>query len=167
MQGAMSKYNVNFKRLALLLLPTFLRRPLVASMLFVFTSHLRAIYVGLTRFRESTTYRLCHNGQVCHLRAVLNDEFDPAARRIEIADNPHSNTGVVVYQREVGLPITIYNREGQRPLIVNRRGYGGVSSYDFVVMIPEFLRSGIDIAHLRALVDKYKLASKRFTINYI
>ena len=58
-------------------------------------------------------------------------------------------------------------RGAERFLILNRRGVGGVSGYDFWVNIPLALRDKLDITQLRAVVDAYKLASKRFSINYI
>ena len=42
-----------------------------------------------------------------------------------------------------------------------------VSGYDFWVNIPLALYDKLDITQVRAVVDAYKLASKRFSINYI
>ena len=82
----MSKYDVKFKRLALLLLPTFLRRPLIAAVAYASGIPVQYLYVRFIRWKQDTDYRLNNNGQVCYLRAVLNDMFDPGLRRITISD---------------------------------------------------------------------------------
>lgn len=73
----MSKYEVNIKRFALLLLPTFWRKPLLATLAYAMVSPLGYLHTRFVLFRRDTVYRLTHNGQVCYLRAVLNDQFDP------------------------------------------------------------------------------------------
>lgn len=52
-------------------------------------------------------------------------------------------------------------------VVLNRRGYGGVSGYDFWVNIPVALLDEIDTDRVRAVVDSYKLASKRYQINFV
>lgn len=161
----MSKYDINFKRLALLLLPTFLRRPLMASLTYAIITPLNYIHTRFLQFRKDAAYRLNHNGQVCHLRAVLNDTFDPEQRRITVTDTAQ-NVGVMfVFRRNVDRPLLVPRRETGAVMLVNRRGFGGASGYDFVVNIPLALRS-IDDTRLTAVVNTYKLASKRFAISY-
>ena len=66
-------------------------------------------------------------------------------------------------QRAVRLPA----RGSGRMVVLNRRGYGGVSGYDFWVNIPVALLDEIDTDRVRAVVDSYKLASKRYQINFV
>lgn len=161
----MSKYDVNFKRLALLLLPTFLRRPLMASVLYASVTPLGHIHTKFMQFRRDTNYRLTHNGQVCYLRAILNDTFDLEQRRITITDTSQNVGALLVYQRDEDRAIRVPYRNTGRVLLVNRRGFGGVSQFDFVVNVPLELL-GLDEARLRAVVNTYKLVSKRFAISY-
>ena len=65
----MDKYDVNFKRLALLLLPTFWRRPLFAAMAYAAVSPLQYLHTRFILWKRESDYRLEHNGQVCYLRA--------------------------------------------------------------------------------------------------
>ena len=83
----MDKYDVNFKRLALLLLPTFWRRPLFAAMAYAAVSPLQYLHTRFILWKRESDYRLEHNGQVCYLRALLNDKFDPIDRRITITES--------------------------------------------------------------------------------
>ena len=141
----MSVYDVKIKRLALLLLPTALRKPLVAAFMQSAVQGCNVLHGEFMRWRDEQNYRLWHNGQVCHLRAVLNDTFDQSERRITVDDE---------------------SSEDGKAFIINRRGYGGVSGFDFWVSVPYALRGKIDETRLAAVVSTYKLASKRWTINY-
>lgn len=161
----MSKYNINIKQLGLLLLPTFLRQPLMASLLYAALTPLGYLHTRFMLFRQDAAYRLGHNGQVCHLRAVLNDTFDPELRRITVTDTAQNIGVLFVHLREKGQAVLVPQRETGTTLLVNRRGFGGVSGYDFVVNIPLALR-GLDESRLKAVVNTYKLASKRFAISY-
>ena len=172
----MDKYDVNFKRLALLLLPTFWRRPLFAAMAYAAVSPLQYLHTRFILWKRESDYRLEHNGQVCYLRALLNDKFrlrrwsasnSPLAPRITITETVENVGFITLRKREEDDEVLVPRRGSERFLILNRRGFGGVSGYDFWVNIPLALRDKLDITQLRAVVDAYKLASKRFSINYI
>ena len=111
----MDKYDVNFKRLALLLLPTFWRRPLFAAMAYAAVSPLQYLHTRFILWKRESDYRLEHNGQVCYLRALLNDKFDPIDRRITITETVEN----------VGF-ITLHKREEDAEVLVPRRGSGRI-----------------------------------------
>lgn len=163
----MSKYEVNFKRFALLMLPTFWRRPILATIAYAMVSPLSYLHTRFVLFRRETIYRLTHNGQVCHLRAVLNDQFDPIERRITITQDAASAGVLMLHMREEEQAFLLPLRETGRAFIVNRRGFGGINGFDFWVNIPISLYDTVDVSRLRAIVGTYKLASKRFSVNYI
>lgn len=162
----MSKYDVKFKRLALLLLPTFLRRPLIAAVAYASVIPVQYLYLRFIRWKQDTDYRLNNNGQVCYLRAVLNDMFDPGLRRITISDTVDNIGFITVHHRDENLEKLLPRRESGRVLIVNRRGFSGVSAYDFWVNVPLALYGEVDTDRIRAVVNQYKLASKRFSITF-
>lgn len=163
----MSKYEVNIKRLSLLLLPTFWRRPILATLAYAMVSPLGYLHTCFVLFRRDTVYRLTHNGQVCYLRAVLNDQFDPIERRITITEDAASAGVLMLHKREEEQAFLLPTRETGRAFIINRRGFGGINGFDFWVNIPISLYDTVDVARLRAIVSTYKLASKRFSVNYI
>lgn len=160
-------YDINIKRLALLTLPTWLRKPLVGALIYAGVLPVARLLQELRTYRADTTYRLTHNGQVCKLRGVLNDEFDPARRRIRIEDSESAAEveASTLWMREVGRWAMI-PRRGSGAAIVHREGYSGTSGYDFWVTVPTDLRSDQTKTRLRAVINMYKLASKRYTINY-
>lgn len=165
MNKADRTYNVNIKRLALLTLPTWLRRPLAGALIYAGVRPLGRLLQELRAYRSATSYRLRHNGQVCKLRGVLNDLFDPGRRRISLTDSEDGATTEIwrVWHRGVG-QWAIVPLRGMGAISIHREGFGGTSGYDFWVNLPEDLK-GSEI-RLRAVVNMYKLAGKRFAINY-
>lgn len=163
----MSKYEVNFKRLALLMLPTFWRKPILGAITYAMVSPLCYLHTRFILFRRESIYRLTHNGQVCYLRAVLNDQFDPIERRITVTEDADSVGILMLRNREEDKAILLPARETGRAIIVNRRGFDGINGFDFWINIPLVLLETVDVTRLKAIVGTYKLASKRFSINYI
>lgn len=148
-------------------MPTWLRRPIATALLYAGVSPLGRQLQDLRALRDETSYRVSHNGQVCKLRGVLNDAFDAKERRIKVEDEDSGNAdGSLVYLRSEEREMPVPERSTGRAVILNGRGYGGVSGYDFWVTLPRALRGEVDETRLTATVNRYKLASKRWTINY-
>ncbi len=162
----MGKYDVNFRRLALLLLPTFWRRPLFGAFAFALVTPVSHLHVRFMQYRQRTGYRLRHNGQVCYLRAVLNDEFDPELRRITLSDSDKTDFGTVVYRRVARRPLKLPLRADSAGVKIYRRGFTGAGAVDFIVGIPAALRGNIDESRLSGVVDTYRLASMRYAVLY-
>lgn len=159
----MAQYDIDYKKLALLLMPVRLRRPRLASLVYVTVSQVQRTARLFGSFRADTDYRLAHNGQICRLRAVLNDKYDPVRRRIlieDIASLPES----LLHLRSSGLFLVAPSRPGA--ITLSRRGFGSFSTYDFTVVLPAAMRGDINEDQLRAVVDTYRLAGKRYTLTY-
>lgn len=148
-------YNLDINKLTALLTPTFLRKEMFLAWLRVLHFPLIEIVDKFNFNRNENLYNLAHNGQVCYLRGALNDRFDPSQRRIKIADGNR-------YQRQY-----IYTRGEQKPkflgkiYLYDRVDYGD-TGVDFIVLIPNNLV--FNEYEMKALVDFYKLASKRYKI---
>ncbi len=162
----MDKYDVNFKRLALLLLPTFWRRPLFAAMAYAAVSPLQYLH---TRFILWKRERLPPRTQRPGVLPAGAAERQVRSHRPE--DHNHRNG------RKRGLHHPAQTRGGRRgagpaPRIGPdpdsqpprlRRG----ERLRLLGEYPLALYDKLDITQVRAVVDAYKLASKRFSINYI
>ena len=129
-------------------------------------SPLQYLHTRFILWKRESDYRLEHNGQVCYLRALLNDKFDPIDRRITITETVENVGFITLHKRKEDAEVLVPRRGSGRILILNRRGYGGVSGCDFWVSVPYALMGKIDETRLAAVVSTYKLASKRWTINY-
>lgn len=175
-------FNIDFKRLVLMLLPTFLRKPLLYSLIKSAVAPMVTLYDQFLRSRSDSLYRLRITPQVCYLRRMLNDNFDPDLRGIRITDGNPSNW-IFAY------PESRFNAtQGKQPLwaspanakqpglliftsdtglrVVPRQGDVGASGLDFNVMVPARLRGVTDEKKMASLVNYYKLASKRYAISY-
>lgn len=161
----MNYYDLNVKRLAMLLLPSFCRKPLIAAFAQSVVHGCNVIYGSFIRWRQEKQYVLTHNGQVCYLRAVLNDQFDPIYRRITITDGWDDVSLLRLYCREADMSTLIKPRGAADGVMLYRRG--SVHGCDFWVNVPAVLFGRVDEERLTAIVSLYKLASKRFSINYI
>lgn len=158
-------YEVNVRRLALLTLPTIWRRPLTGALVYASVAPVTCLLGSLRTFRKDVRYRLTHNGQVCRLRGLLNDEFDPGLRGLRVADAPEGADwdGAMVWVREDvrGVRLRLRTPGGMR---IGSRGFADTHGVDFVVMVPTRLRGVIDMTRLRGLVDAYRLAGKQWGV---
>lgn len=158
-------YKVNIKRLALLALPTWLRRPLVGALIYAGVTPLGRLLHELRMFRQQTIQRLAYSGQVCRLRAVLNDTLDPELRRIAIFEDdwsPQRQWARICF-RSQGRWLMV-NRRADGPALIGRRSSQSSTGSDFQIEVPKELRPHEN--RLRAIVNMYKLAGKRFEITY-
>lgn len=165
--------NIDFDRLVGLLTPTILRRAKMLAFLRILVAPLKRIHYDFLQKRNARNgdlYRLNHNGQVCYLRKMLNDNFDPEKRRIRILDG---NLFKAKY---------IYTEGEQKPVFLgtmylNRNVDYADKGVDFIVKIPlevwqlhksETVQIGEERFYaIEAFVDYYKLAGKRYIIELL
>ena len=147
-------YNLNAQSLILKTWVSFLRKPIVGSFLSLISDEITDLNNTFNISRTANITKITHNSQVCKLRKILNDTFD-YERRITIVD------GVLKK------PVYIYTDAEQKPkwlgeLVIYSNEETEGNGIDFTVVIPGELKNyQIEI---RALIDFYKLASKRYKI---
>lgn len=165
------KYSVDFYRLVLQLLPTFLRQPLIFGLLRAAVIGLLAVYKAFIAHRNGNIYRLTHNGQVCYLRAVLNDAYKSRYGRFDILTIERNGDWLYAIT-ETGTQIRLASSENQLndagkyvddnakvPVLANELMLNAEQN-NFIVSVPADLYQ-TSLADIAALVDKYKLISKR------
>lgn len=150
----------------MLLLPD-LRKPGISAVLYAGVSAIGRLHVEFNSYRSNVDYELAHNCQVCYLRGAINDMFDFDLRRLTVTEDNYEEEGVIIYHRELNKSPHLPMRESGDALRVFRRGYGASGGIDFWINIPSVLKSNINESQLRAVLNRYKLASKRYAINYI
>lgn len=158
-----NRYSVNVGKLAVQLLPMCLRGGRKKAFVQAFVAPLRYLAEAFTDYRNATDYRLTHNSQVCYLRATLNDKFDPLLRGIQIKDADRNLEGVIIHARRSISPVVL---NPTTSMILYRRNFGGSRSVAVKVVVPYRLRDRIDTYNLAATINKYKLASMRYEIEY-
>lgn len=168
-------YVINFWNLILFLVPPFLRKPILIDWLNVLIQPLTQTNFSFKTFRRESIYKVTHNGTVVMLQKVLNDAFDPSARRIRIVDS-------IIFD-----PLYIYPESDLKPVYVEAEDDFAISDLyvyadkeiaeenevDFIIQMPRALRpitdEETDILEIQisSLTNYYKLASKRYKILWI
>lgn len=69
-------FRVDFDKWVLMLLPSFLRRSVMFALCRAAIAPIRTLYEQFGEARKAHLFALTHNGQVCYLRAALNEAFD-------------------------------------------------------------------------------------------
>ena len=146
--------NINFKKLLLLLIPSFLRK---SKVLKAFLNAFAIPFQKINKknddcFRE-INYFLCITPQVCCLERLLNDKCDPLLRRISIIEPAIALPFYFTGNDDSGM---YYFDDDEH--FSNRGNY----IYDFIVQVPADVPSSD--TYISALLNKYKLPSKTFQI---
>jgi hypothetical protein len=158
-------YNIDWIRLLLFHIPELLGLPIILGLAKAFITPIQLIYNDFITRRNRDIYKLGHNSQVCYMEAALNDSFDTTLRRIHIEDSDLFPR-IYIYTTAELKPKYIYTHAEGKPLYLYTRNEYSDTAVDFNVYVPADLESSINIYALRALIDYYKLASKRYQIIY-
>jgi hypothetical protein len=152
-------YKVDYNRLAVLLLPTFLRKPILVAYLQSLLVPIDSLYYKWSLFRNDNLYKVQHTGQICYLRKVLNDKMDGSQRRIYIGNGNR-------HERQY-----LYTTGENRPRYLGTMFLWQNSDYadtgvDFIVYAPQEIINTSPY-ELKALIDFYKAGGKRYKIEAI
>ena len=160
--------NIDFEKLIGFLLPTFLRKRKMLAWLWSLTAPLKSIHYNFYQKRNALNgdlYRLAHNGQVCYLRKLLNDNFDNEKRRIRILDGNKFGRKYI-YTRGENKPVYLGK------IYLRQRSDYADTGVDFIVEIPKEVaalyrseQNGTERYYtLESYIDFYRLAGKRYKI---
>jgi len=106
-------------------------------------------------------YQANHNSQVFSMENVFNDAFDNVSRRIVITDGLGLQR-IYLYTREEGHQYTVFLNP--QIYLWNNTDYSD-TGVDFIVWVPPAITmSATQLINLASLVNRYKLASKRYVI---
>jgi hypothetical protein len=157
-------FNINFKKLAVLLLPTFLRRPLLVAFLHAGASPVVSLHRLFMLNRTNNLYRLRMNGQVCYLRRMLNDAFPSANGAIQIRDAHRGGRWLFAYDADVSDRASLNIEDGgtvfhDKAAIIDEAS-------GFEVVVPAALKTPNNDTRMRVLLNQYKLLSKKYNIIY-
>lgn len=152
-------YDLDVRKLAVQILPTFLRGSVMTAYVTSLVKPLDDIHYQFIQKRKENLYILAHNGQKCYLRAVLNDKFDASLRRITIDDGQLYDREYIYTDAEINqqpalaryLTLTLYQDQDLADTAV-----------DFYVRVPADIE--FNMYEMQYLIDFYKLASKRYKI---
>lgn len=155
-------YKVDWNILAILNLPTMLRKPLLAAFVQILLKPLNSLYYLWYEWRIKNIYKIEHSGQVCYLRKSLNEDFDPIQNRIWIGEGTlHDLT--YIYTEPEKKNTSIYTEPENKIIWLRTELETADTGLDFIVWVPmEIFNSsyfGLD-AHVKF----YKAGGKRYKI---
>lgn len=161
----MQVYNVDFKRLALLLMPTALRKPILFALLKSACKVFGSLQGKLFSFQDTCNVRIKHTSQVCYLKGILYDTFCKGIdAHFEIVDTQTlSGEWLMTYEEGETYSDIIPLADNENPLIVYSEDAINETTEDFAVLYPANIGIEPDTNEYRqmvALVDQYRLASK-------
>jgi len=183
----MNIFSINFLKLISDFLLTSLRQTWLISFVRAMIDPLTVLYGNFMSNRADNIYTATITGQVCYLRKMLNDTFDAELRRITINDGNISDW-ILIYK--MALFNNTYNKQplmsGKADTItttisgniysfsngntgvkmISKQGAIGSIGIDFAVNVPTDLYGIVDEIRMKSLLNYYKLASKRYVINY-
>lgn len=156
---------LNFKEAFSYLIPGRIRTTKFKDWIGALLAPLQSLNVAFAEYVSTTRYDLSFNGQVVYLEHILNDKFDDVDRRIYI-DDPAGQQVFTPY---------LFNRvEQQPPLIIRNKSEALPTPFlynvpelvvtnDFVVHVPISVFNSTVEAQMKALMNKYRIAGKRYT----
>ena len=158
-------FNIDLNRLFMQLLPSFFRQPLIFGILRAAKQGLGETYNKFAAARNEHNYKLHHNGQVCYLRAVLNDAFGGGFDILNVEREgdwlyaiTENGSGILLTFGEDGNTAEV--GDGQKIPFVYNEVLLNAAQNSFIVSVP-YMIFQTRLPEVAAVVDKYKLISKR------
>lgn len=153
--------NLNFGQLRQLLLPSILRRSvLLNAMLSAILYPIESVYNVWRSYEEQERRERTYNSQVKNLRSALADRLHTDYDNIliyDVDDKEH----LYIYRRTDSKDVII---SVDNPVIIYRESEIRYSR-GFIVAIPSEYQNKID--EIRAVLDRYKIVTSRYYINWI
>lgn len=150
-------YKVDYDKLILLLLPTFLRKPKLFGYLKALVSPIASLYDEWDINRADNLKILKYNSQRCYLRGALNDRYDNDLRRITIS-NTSNRTQDYIYTEGENTPVFLGTM-----FLETEFNYAG-TTVDFIVNVPQYIIAKKKQTAIEATIEFYVLAGKSYKI---
>lgn len=161
----MKAFEIDYKKLAVMLTPTFLRSTLLTALLRVLMQPMTTIHTTFKSKREQHLFNLSHNGQVCYLKDALNKEFGlDYSNGFEISDINAEGDFIFAYDETEWLQDTnrvwIVEHSPTYSMIYDEASITP-STASFIVYVPFLYEVGSDIDYrIRSIVEQYRLVSR-------
>lgn len=164
-------YRIDYRKLALFLLPPLLRSKLADALIQVLILPVRELYSQFTALMEETDSRLRISGHVQYLEKALNDAFELTDRQIYIDDSEGVSDSILYLLQEQQAAVMHKEEEGNGFILI-RREESGVQ-INIRLKVPTFLVSSTDspserdrdnLRTIAEVVNIYKPAGRTYGI---
>ena len=165
----MEQMKIDYSKLAVLLLPTFLRQPLLMSLVRILMVPLQRLHDEHHAVRDERMYQLRHTSQICHIKDALNREFAVGnhaltpdyAAGFEIEDINAIGDWVMTYDEVPAFADVHTMVEDDDYLLVYDEAIITQATQSFIVYVPKEIEFNTSLPKVRAIVEQYRLASRR------
>lgn len=148
-------YLINYSKLVLLLLPTFLRQNVIVALLSALTSPIRMLYNSFIQYKDNTLQELEVTPQVFSLRNALNRAYSLQEGFI-IEDYVKQGDWLIVYDEIEYRSELLVIVEDDTYLLVHDESTLQQVQGGFIVTVPNSL-SASDYPRIRTIINKHKL----------
>lgn len=163
-------FSIDFDRWIAQMLPTFLRRRRLFAFCRAMCAPVKTIYAAFLTSRGDQIFNTAYNGQVCYLRAALNDAFGVIGFDITDCDDVN---GEWLYAKKEDMPTQLMTvEEGLNPapeedspppdhpmpLLADELRLNAKQD-TFIVYVPESIYM-TQLPRVRAIVNRFKTLSK-------
>ena len=165
----MAQMKIDYNKLAVLLLPTFLRQPILMSLARILMVPLQRLHDEHHAARDERKYQLQHTSQICHIKDALNREFAVGNHALtpdytagfEIEDINAIGDWVMTYDEVPAFADVHTMAEDDDYLLVYDEAIITQATQSCIVYVPKALDFNASLPKVRAIVDLYRLASRR------
>ncbi len=148
-------YQIDYSKLVLLLLPTFLRQNVIVALLSALTSPIRTLYNSFIQDKDNTLQELEVTPQVFSLRNALNRAYTLQEGFI-IEDYVKQGDWLIVYDEIEYRSELLVIVEDDTYLLVHDESTLQQVQGGFIVTVPNSL-SASDYPRIRTIINKHKL----------
>lgn len=162
-------FRIDFDKWVLSLLPTLLRRKVMFALCRAAVAPIRSLYEQFVAKREAHNYTLLHNGQVCYLRAALNDAFGTTGFDIVDYDD---GRGEWLYAKSEELDHHLYavdetlDDENNPVPILYDEAKLNLPLNTFIVQVPAAIYA-TNLDKVEGIVERYRPLSKKATYTMV
>lgn len=159
--------RIDYRKLVILLLPTFLRMPVLMAWLRAMVYPLQQLHDRHQAARTQRLYELRHTSQICFIKDALNNEFGITdyADGFEIEDINAKGNWIWVYDENVERFDDEQHMLFDEPTWIHDTSSILPPTSAFTVLVPKHIEiDETNDARIRSVVNKYRLASRTFEI---
>lgn len=159
--------RIDYRKLVILLLPTFLRQPVLMAWLRAMAFPLQQLHDRHQAARTQRLYELHHTSQICFIKDALNNEFGITdyATGFEIEDINAPGNWVWIYDENVERFDDEQHMLFEEPTWIHDTSSILPPTSAFTVLVPKHIEiDETNDARIRSIVNKYRLASRTFEL---
>ena len=159
--------RIDYRKLVILLLPTFLRRPVLMAWLRAMVYPLQQLHDRHQAARTQRLYELRHTSQICFIKDALNNEFGITdyATGFEIEDINALGNWIWVYDENVERFDDEQHMLFDEPTWIHDTSSILPPTSAFTVLVPKHIEiDETNDARSRSVDKKYRLTSRTFEI---